>query len=115
MSEKIRFNLLTLLDSIEKIRRYSKEACTADDFHHDEKSFDATMMQFVVMGETITRIDNDFKRQHREIPWQDVKDFRNIIAHDYFGIDAEEIWDIIQYHLDPLEQAIRNILEQDDL
>jgi len=101
---------MALLESIEKIRRYSADAANADDFHHDEKSFDATMMQFVVMGEAIGRIDEDFRGAHEEIPWQLIKDFRNIIAHDYFGIDAEEVWDILQNHLEPLEREIRRLL-----
>ncbi|WP_456451513.1 HepT-like ribonuclease domain-containing protein [Hydrogenimonas sp.] len=111
MSEKIRFNLMALLESIDKIRRYSADAADADDFHHDEKSFDATMMQFVVMGEAIARIDEDFKAKHQQIPWQLVKDFRNIIAHDCFGIDAEEVWDILQNHLDPHEREVRGLLQ----
>ena len=112
MSEKVRLNLLAILESIDKVRRYSSDFSHADDFFHDEKSFDATMMQFVVMGEAIGRIDEDFKRRHKEIPWRLVKDFRNLIAHDYFGIDAEEVWEIIHLHLAPLEKEIRALIEK---
>jgi len=44
--------------------------------------------------------------------WQDIKDFRNIIAHDYFGIDADEIWDILQNKLIPLKENIEELLEK---
>ena len=40
------------------------------------------MMQFVVIGEIISRLDEKFKTSHSEILWQKIKDFRNIIAHD---------------------------------
>jgi uncharacterized protein with HEPN domain len=96
---------------LKKIERYSHDADTADDFYHDEKSFDAAMMQFVVIGEAVARIDSYFKDQHATIPWQKIKDFRNIIAHDYFGIDADEIWSIIQYHLLPLRDQIHALLQ----
>ena len=108
----IQFNLQSLLDAIEKIDTYSHTFSDADDFYHDSKSFDATMMQFVVIGEIVARLDDNYKQTHNTIPWQKVKDFRNIIAHDYFGIDADEIWSIIQNHLLPLRNNIKILLEK---
>jgi uncharacterized protein with HEPN domain len=95
LSKHILFNLKALLEAIEKIELYSKEFNDSDEFYHDQKSFDASMMQFVVIGEIISRLDDSYKDSHTEIPWQKIKDFRNIVAHDYFGVDADEIWDII--------------------
>lgn len=110
MSNNITFNLNALIESIEKIELYSKDFTDADTFYHDQKSFDASMMQFVVIGEIITRLDEKFKMSHTEIPWQKIKDFRNIIAHDYFGIDADEIWDIINNKLLPLKSDIKKLI-----
>jgi uncharacterized protein with HEPN domain len=110
MYDSIGLNLKALLESIDKIILYSKEFSDADDFYHDQKSFDASMMQFVVIGEIITRLDEKFKASTPHIPWQKIKDFRNIIAHDYFGIDADEIWDIIHHKLVPLKHDIRELL-----
>ena len=106
MSNNVKFDLLSLIEAIEKIELYSQDFSNADDFFHDQKSFDASMMQFVVIGEVISRLNEEFKNQHSEIPWQKIKDFRNIIAHDYFGIDADEIWDIILSKLLPLKRDI---------
>lgn len=111
MSNNITFNLNALIESIEKIELYSKDFANADGFYHDQKSFDASMMQFVVIGEIISRLDETFKTSHTEIPWQKIKDFRNIIAHDYFGIDADEIWDIINNKLLPLKSDIEKLIE----
>jgi len=107
----VRLNLLALLEAIEKIEEYSAGFDNADDFFHDAKSFDATMMQFVVIGEMIQRLDTGYKAEHPEIPWQKIKDFRNIVAHDYFGIDAEEIWSIVRFHLLPLKSKVRELLK----
>lgn len=107
----VKFELLSLIEAIKKIKLYSQDFSSADDFYHDQKSFDASMMQFVVIGEVISRLDENFKAQHNEIPWQKIKDFRNIIAHDYFGIDADEIWDIIHGKLLPLENGIQELLK----
>jgi len=107
----IHFNLQSLLEAIDKIADYSHTFENADDFYHDSKSFDASMMQFVVIGEIVIRLDDDYKQSHSTIPWQKVKDFRNIIAHDYFGIDADEIWSIIQNYLLPLRENIKVLLD----
>ena len=108
---KAKLNLMAFLEAIEKIETYSADYSDGDDFYHDAKSFDATMMQFVVIGEIISRMDDDYKKQHDSIPWTKIKNFRNIIAHDYFGIDADEIWSIITLHLIPLKEDIRKLLE----
>ena len=107
----IRFNLLSFSEAINKIELYSKDFDNGEDFYHDAKSFDASMMQFVVIGEIVSRLDETYKLEHGNIPWQKVKDFRNIIAHDYFGIDADEIWSIIQYHLLPLKNSLEELIE----
>ena len=113
-ASKTYLNLLSFVEALEKIEIYSSEFSDAEDFYHDAKSFDASMMQFIVIGELIARLDNEYKTTHSNIPWQQIKDFRNIIAHDYFGIDADEIWSIIQFHLIPLKSNILKLIEELD-
>jgi len=110
---KVKLSLLSILEAIEKIENYTKEFDNADDFYHDEKSFDATMMQFMVIGEMISKLDEDFKEKYSNIPWQKVKDFRNIVAHNYFGIDADEIWEIISRKIKPLKYDIKGLLDKE--
>ena len=108
---KNRLNLLSILEAIAKIQTYSSPFENAEDFYHDAKSFDATMMQFVVIAEMIDKLDDAFKANHTNIPWQKIKDFRNIVAHNYFGIDADEIWEIIHKHIPMLHNDIQSILD----
>lgn len=103
--------LKTILLSIEKILLYSAAINSADDFYHDSKSFDATIIHFINIGEMIERIDENTKKCYPFIPYRDVKDFRNLVAHNYFGVDAEEIWDIIKNHLPILQKNIIKILK----
>ena len=93
---------LTILDSIDKILLYAKSSSNADSFYHDTKSFDACMIHFINIGEMIDRLPADTKSLHSHIPWRNIKDFRNLVTHNYFGIDADEIWDIINNHLPEL-------------
>ena len=104
-------HLEALAESIDKIEEYSKDFNNAEEFYHDSKSFDATMMQFIVIGETISRMDDKFKNTQKHIPWQKIKDFRNIIAHDYFGIDADEICEIINEKLFPFKKEILKFID----
>jgi uncharacterized protein with HEPN domain len=50
------------------------------------------LTNFVIIGEMVIRLSEDFKNQYPEIEWHKIKGLRNIAAHDYFGIDAEEVW-----------------------
>ena len=102
--------LQTIIESIDTIQRYSNSSHTADDFYHDTKSFDACMIHFINIGEMIDRLSTEIKNTHTNIPWREIKDFRNLVSHNYFGIDADELWDIILHHLPVLKSDIQKIL-----
>jgi uncharacterized protein with HEPN domain len=51
-------------------------------------------MNFIVIGEMSERLSSELKEQYPEVNWQKIKDFRNLVARDYLGIDAEEVWQI---------------------
>jgi uncharacterized protein with HEPN domain len=104
--------ILNMLDAIHKIQDYCNNFENADDFYNDTKSFDATMMNFIVVGEMVGKLSNEFISNTKDkIDWFKVKGFRNIIAHNYFGIDAEEVWQIIQDNLTDLEIALEKSIK----
>ena len=88
--------LESIIEAIDRIIEYTSEFDSADEFNNDYRNFDATMMNFVVIGEMTDKLSEDFKQDHDIIEWVKIKGFRNIVAHDYFGIDAEEVWQIIK-------------------
>jgi uncharacterized protein with HEPN domain len=103
---------MNMIESIKKIQHYSGKFESADDFYQDSISFDATMMNFIVIGEMVEKLsDNLITETERNIDWLKVKGFRNIIAHNYFGIDAEEVWQIIQGSLLKLKDSLVNLTE----
>lgn len=110
MSEKDEANLLAMKDAAEKILRFSNDFENADDFYGDVKSFDATLMNFLVLGEAVSKITTPFTSANPKIEWTKIKGLRNIVAHDYFGVDAEEIWEIIQKHIPKLISDLEEIL-----
>ena len=63
---------------------------------------DAVVRNFEIIGEAANRVDTDFRDSNPEIEWKRIRGFRNRIVHDYFGIDYEIVWQIIDEYLDEL-------------
>ncbi len=98
------------MDSISKIIQFTSNQRDPDAFFTDVKSFDAVMMNFIIIGEMVDRISEEFKKDNPQIEWIRIKGFRNLVAHDYFGIDAEEVWQIIFNDLPILKTEIEKII-----
>ncbi len=109
MLSKDSFCLETIIESIDRITEYTSGFTSADEFNNDYRNFDATMMNFMVIGEMVEKLSEDFKRKHNHIEWTKIKGFRNIVAHDYFGIDAEEVWQIIKNKIPDLKTEIEKL------
>ena len=110
MSSKDKHSLRAILEAISKIHRFTNDHSDPDSFHEDDKAFDAVMMNFIVIGEMVSRISSDTKEANTQIDWNRIKGFRNLVAHDYFGIDAEEVWQVIVNDLPTLKKEIDKIL-----
>ena len=110
MLNKDRIALQTILESVDKIERNVNKFRNADELFRDSTHFDAAMMNFIIIGEMVARISNECKEQNRHIEWDKIKGFRNIVAHDYFGIDAEEVWQIATTRMGKLKADIEQIL-----
>jgi len=110
MSEKDTGNLSAMLDACNKMLTFVASKRNADDFYADQLTFDAVLMNFVVIGECVVRLSDDLKSKNSEIPWIQIKDFRNIVVHDYFGVDAEEVWQIIKQHIPVLQIKLEMLL-----
>jgi len=78
-----------LLDSCEKILDYTKNTNYVDDFAGNAVVFDAVMMNFIVIGETVSKLSINLKEQYDYVEWIKITNFRNIVAHDYSGIDIK--------------------------
>ena len=107
MLTKDQLCLESILEAIDRIIEYTSCIKTADDFNDNYQIFDATMMNFVVIGEMVNKLSDEFKNTHPEIEWIKIKGFRNVVAHDYFGIDAEEVWQIIINKIPSLKADIQ--------
>lgn len=96
-----RLLLLDMKESAEKILKYT-EGMTFSTFLEDNKTIDAVVRNFEILGEASIRVNEDFKLANSQIEWKKLKGFRNRIVHEYFGIDYEIVWTIIEEDLDEL-------------
>lgn len=98
-----------MLEAIAKVRRYT-EGLTAETFSTDEKSVDAVVRNLEIIGEAANRLPNDFKLHHIEVAWPKIVGLRNRIVHDYFGLDLQMVWQILQRDLPALNSALVDIV-----
>lgn len=95
-----------MLEAIGKIKRYT-QGMTSSDFFDDDKTIDAVIRNFEIIGEAANRIPEEIRDQHQEINWHRIRGFRNRIVHDYMGIDYEIVWEIIHNDIDSLYNSLQ--------
>lgn len=110
-SRKWDLRIKDILSSIERIITYT-EGMNFDEFREDTKTVDAVVRNFEIIGEAAARVPEEIVAVHPEIPWREMRDMRNVLAHEYFGIDEKIIWDTIQYDLPPLIPLLKILLEK---
>lgn len=108
-----------VLVSIGHIEERSQQYRCGDDFLESPTGvamLDSICMQFIAIGESLKGLDKLTKGKllstHPEIDWKNVKGLRDIIAHHYFEIDADQIWWIIENELQPLKNAVSEMRKE---
>ncbi len=100
-----------LPDYLDHIQQAASDACSfikglrKDDFFADKRTQKAVIMSLVIIGEAATKImdhDPEFVARHTEVPWRNMRGMRNRIAHGYFDIDLDVVWNTVQTALPEL-------------
>ena len=84
-----------LWEAVEKMERYTR-GFDHDRFIQDEKTIDSVVRNFEIIGEAAGKLPPAFRDSHPDIPWNKIIGLRHRIVHDYFDIDAEIIWYILE-------------------
>ncbi len=100
-----------ILDSCEKILDYTKEL-TFEHFQTDNKTIDAVIRNFEIIGEASNLLPDEIKEKYTEIDWFRIRGFRNRVVHDYFGIDLQIVWKITFDQIPDLISNISRILKE---
>lgn len=100
-----------MLEASMKIMNYT-DGYDFNDFSSDERTIDAFIRNFEVIGEAANRLNPEFKFQNPEIEWSRIRGFRNRIVHEYFGVDIQILWDIKESEIQNLIDWLKTIIEQ---
>ena len=99
-----------ILEAIKAIRVYTTGLSFAE-FFQDRKTQDAVVRNFEVIGEAANKLPSSLTKQYPEVDWSAIVGFRNILIHEYFGIDYQLVWYIIQHQMLALEEQIQYIVK----
>jgi len=97
-----------MIAACEKIQRYVARRSQSV-FESDEQAFDAVLKNLEVIGEGAKRLPPDVKESHPEIAWRDIAGLRDIIVHEYFGLDLDIVWDVVENRVPILLVQLRNL------
>ncbi|MBW7996261.1 MAG: DUF86 domain-containing protein [Candidatus Glassbacteria bacterium] len=95
-----------ILESIEKIESYA--AAGKDEFIRQSHWHDAAIRNFEVIGEATKRLSEEFKGARPGIPWKNITGFRDILIHNYMGVDLLAVWNVIEKELPDLKRVIKS-------
>ena len=103
-----RLRLLDAIEQIELISSFSEQG--REIFFHDIVLQSAVLHRLGLLGEACRGLSAELREAHPEIPWPQVIAFRNVVIHEYFGIDLELVWTIVGQHIGTLGAQLNSIV-----
>ena len=101
--------LQDILEAIGRIHSYVA-GMDEDSFVRDTRTQDAVLRNLGVIGEAVTRLPDTIDSSAPDVEWRKIRALRNILVHEYFGINLPIVWDVVQHKLGPVEAACRRLL-----
>ena len=108
-SRNAKLYLGDILQACDDILSFTQGMGSAADLQSDRRTFLAVIHSLQIIGEAARQMPKNFKENHSEIPWRETASLRNVIAHEYFGLDIDIIWDVIQTRIPVLAEQVRQI------
>ena len=105
-----RERLLDILEAIDRIDAY--KGSDRSDFDTDELLQVWIVHHLQIIGEAASRLSDELRNRHTEVPWGQMIGMRHILVHGYFEVDAEIVWNAAQVNLAQLKQQVEAILSQ---
>ena len=99
-----------IVESIDAINRYINNF-TEEDFFQDTQAQDAVIRRLEIIGEAVKNLDEEFRQLYSNIPWKSIAGMRDVLIHEYFGVDLHRIWLTIKRDLPAIEGMMKKILK----
>ncbi len=110
MSRDVRLYLEDIVESGTRIQRYLGEL-TPDAFARDQKTFDAVVRNLEIIGEAAKRVPAEVRAKHPQVEWRKIAGLRDVVAHEYFGLETETLWDLAASKVPALVEQVKHILD----
>lgn len=104
-----RVYLKHILEAVGRIESYVS-GLDYDQFKVDEKTTRSTLYDLAVIGEAARRVSPKFREEHPDIPWRKIMDMRNVLVHDYTGVEYPTVWKTVQKDLPQLKKMVSAVL-----
>jgi uncharacterized protein with HEPN domain len=102
--------LADIQDSCKKVLKFTK-GMKYKDFVHDELHFDAVLRNLEIIGEAVKNISEETRQRYPGVKWRKIAGFRDIVAHEYFGVNDETVWDIVENEIPALLKIVKTMLK----
>ncbi|MCD5406936.1 MAG: DUF86 domain-containing protein [Desulfotomaculum sp.] len=99
-----------VLESIQLIEEYICNI-SREDFYKSKQIQDAVIRRFEIIGEATKNISPLFKSRYNRVPWREMAGMRNVLIHEYFGVDLQDVWDTCINDLPSLKKQVLEMLE----
>lgn len=106
---KEKFFLNHIIESIDLIKGYLNDI-SIDNFYSSISTQDMVYRRLEIIGEAVKNLSPEFKQKHPDINWKTIAGLRDVLIHNYFGVDAELAWKAATKELPKLEEQIKNII-----
>ncbi|MCH1880049.1 DUF86 domain-containing protein [Alcaligenes ammonioxydans] len=112
-----------LPDYLDHMQQAAADACgfieglTREDFLEDKRTQQAVIMSLIIIGEAATKVIDgyiEFAQTHEQVPWRNMRGMRNRIAHGYFDVNLDVVWDTVQTALPELLQQLLAVRQDAD-
>ena len=103
--------LLHILESIQRIENFTKDLSEEEFFRSEEKQ-DATIRRLEIIGKAVKNLPKSFKNKYPKVEWSKIAGMRNIIVHEYFGVDLKLTYKIVKEKITELKENILEILKE---
>ncbi|NPA74201.1 MAG: DUF86 domain-containing protein [Epsilonproteobacteria bacterium] len=107
----LRLYLHDIKDSAEAIKLFTFDM-DLETFKNDRKTYSATIREFEIIGEAVKNLPDSLLCKYDEVSWRDIRDFRNLLIHEYFGVDFEIVWNTIKVDLPILDIVVKKMLKE---
>ena len=107
-----RLYLIHIRECIERVEDYVAGGENA--FMQSSLVQDAVLRNLQMMAESTQRLSDGLKQEHEEIDWRRIAGFRNVLAHDYLGVDMPYVWQIVAGELPALKRAVEAMLQESE-